>query len=129
MMGMYFYTGTDNRWYNETLSVENFNAFIPLYYKHHVNNRYNDIEYALKNNLLTIKIASEKRVFSVPLQEKILPELRAVKDKRRDHRFNKPVVFQNDDYIIWVNDIDGHYYEMADTVSVTEFTGYLFYNR
>ena len=129
MMGMYFYTGTDNRWYNETLSVENFNAFIPLYYKHHVNNRYNNIEYALKNNLLTIKIASEKRVFSVPLQEKILPELRAVKDKRRDHRFNKPVVFQNDDYIIWVNDIDGHYYEMADTVSVSEFTGYLFYNK
>jgi hypothetical protein len=110
--------------------VENFNAFIPVYYKPRVNDRYKDIVYAHKNNLLTIRIVPEKRVFSVPFQ-KILPELRAMDEKRGSHMLDKdkPLFFQNDDYILWVNGFEGHYYITADTVSITEFIGYLFYNK
>ena len=127
---IYFYTASDGKWYNETLNVENFNAFIPVYYKPRVNDRYKDIVYAHKNNLLTIRIVPEKRVFSVPFQ-KILPELRAMDEKRGSHMLDKdkPLFFQNDDYILWVSGFEGHYYIAADTVSITEFTGYLFYNK
>jgi hypothetical protein len=123
-----FSTSTDNRWYNETLDVKNFNVFIPVYCNFNINYGYRDIEYALKDNLLTIKIVPERREFLVPLDE-LLPELRAIDETRRGVLLNKPVVFETYDYTLWISEIDGRYYEMGDTVSVIGFTGYLFYNR
>ncbi len=119
----------NSKWNNEILDIENFNTFV--YVTNYDGKGINkNIDSSIdENNQLIIKIIPEDkqissvRIFSVPLRGIVQA---TIAEK------NKKLFFQGDDYIVFINRINGHYYKTADNISidvVNGFEGYLFYNR
>ncbi|MCL2219970.1 MAG: DUF4153 domain-containing protein [Chitinispirillia bacterium] len=116
---------------NKALPMPAFNAFVPLsysqymYLRRHKNEEYDifsEIDYSFKQNLVTIKIIPEKRVFTIRLPEIDSPSKMDVRSK--DNLF-----IEGDGYGVMVTRFSGMYFYDADTVAIDDFKGFLFYNR
>jgi len=102
-------------WDNEIKHIDGFNAFVVLdyyYYSLEEEESTKDLDYSLEKNLLTIKIPQHGKTFSASF-----PEL---KDK---------MLIQGNGYMILGEKFSGTHYKKEDSISVSSFRGYLFYNR
>jgi len=102
-------------WDNEIKHINGFNAFVVLeydYYSPDKEESTKDLDYSFEKNLLTIKIPQHGKTFSASL-----PEL---KDK---------MLIQGNGYMILGETFRGKHYKKEDSISMSSFRGYLFYNR
>jgi len=117
------YTSSKLDWYNEIWSFENFNTFTSLRYNTNVSTDDKEFDYSFENNQLTIKIPPNNRVFSIPFKEIALEVLENKAETERTR------IFQGKDYTVLINEYYGWYYKTADSIFLSSFSGYLFYNK
>jgi hypothetical protein len=130
---------------NKILHVEKFNSFAELdfefpipkyeYYK-------SELSYSFENNQLTIKNIPSNKTFVIPFQETargLIEKNNANKhsDKKYyrnrkekiDNNYEERKIFQGDGYAIYPTFFRGHYHKAKDSVSLSAFRGYLFYDE
>ena len=109
-------------WMNEILNTRDFNTFIPIHYDAYNSNE--KIECFTKGRQLIINIVPDDRAFSISLPT----------EKKFGEHFDKfmkaaKATFQEDDYIVLIEQLSGLYYETSNDIEIKQFKGYLFYRK
>jgi len=112
--------------------IEKYNSFVKIGFYDHDNGAKKDtseLDYSFKNNQLIIRVIPSGKIIIIPIKRTALSLIEKGKDLIEKWKDDEEKVFQGNDYILYPTYFYGSYNKDSDSISLSSFRGYLFYNE